>query len=42
MRLIRKFRKKKNLSDEEQRKVEFFMKKIEVLAGELDTLTFGL
>ena len=40
MRLIRKFRKKKNLSEEEHRKVEYFLKKLADVVGELDTLVF--
>ncbi|MBR0145662.1 MAG: HD domain-containing protein [Eubacterium sp.] len=40
MRLIRKFRKAKHLSEEEQRKVEYYMKKLAVLTDELETLVF--
>ena len=40
MRLIRKFRKKKFLSQEEQQKVDYFMKKLNETVRDLDTLVF--
>ncbi len=40
IRLIRKFRKSRQLSDSEQARVEHYLKKISDIAGELDTLEF--
>jgi hypothetical protein len=40
MRLIRKFRKKKHISAEEQAKIDLYVEKLTTLTEELDTLVF--